>query len=326
MLSLLLRILTSKGEMFGTGQPVILHLLDIPQMETALSGVVMEIQDCAFPLVRDVVTTSSLEVAFKDVQYVIMCGAMPRREGMERKDLLKANVSIFKEQGKALADFAHKGVKVLVVGNPANTNALIAAAAAAPVLSNEQFSCLTRLDQNRATGLVARRLGTNPSQVHNVTIWGNHSSTQYPDVSHAYISDYPVLEAKTPVRAAVADDEWLNGEFIATVQQRGAKVIAARKFSSAASAAQAIVDHMRDWVSGTSEGKWVSMGVISDGSYDIKEGLLYSFPVTTAEGKYTIVKNLDISPFSREKMDQTAAELLDEKEQAFEFLHISNKL
>jgi len=251
-----------------------------------------------------------------------MCGAMPRKEGMERKDLLKANVAIFKDQGKALAEFANKNVRVLVVGNPANTNALICATAAAPVIPKENFTCLTRLDQNRATSAVARRLGCNMDQVKNVTIWGNHSSTQYPDVSHAYIADFPVLEAKTPVRAAIADDTWLEGEFIETIQQRGAKVIAARKLSSAASAANAIVDHLRDWVKGTSDGQTISMGVWSDGSYGIPEGLIYSFPVKTFKGSYEIVKDIEVSTFSRAKLDATAAELSEEKQVSFEFLSL----
>jgi len=311
--------LIAKGEMFGQDQPLILHLLDIPQMEGVLHGVVMEIEDCAYPLVRGVVPTSKLEEAFKGIDYCLMVGAMPRKEGMERSDLLKANVGIFKEQGRALAEHAKKEVKVVVVGNPANTNALICAAAA-KTLDKKNFSCLTRLDQNRATSLIARRLNCTVDQVHNVIVWGNHSSTQYPDVNHAVVRGYPFPQSETPVRASVADDEWIQTEFISTVQQRGAKVIAARKLSSAASAAQAIVDHMRDWVKGTGEGRFVSMGVVSDGSYGIPEGLMYSFPVTTCRGSYTIVQGLDIDPFSRAKMDASADELLKEKEEAFAFL------
>jgi malate dehydrogenase len=310
----------AKGEAFGRDQPLIFHLLDIAPMETSLQGLLMEIEDCAFPLVKDVVTTSKLEVAFKDVDWVVMCGAMPRREGMERKDLLKANVAIFKEQGQALAQYASKNVHVLVVGNPANTNALICATAAQPTIPKQNFSALTRLDQNRATSAIARRLNTSPTQVRNVTIWGNHSSTQYPDVSHASVADFPVLGSSTPVRAAVADDEWVEGEFISTIQQRGAKVIAARKLSSAASAANAIVDHLRDWAKGTTEGQFVSMGVWSDGSYGVKEGLIYSFPVKTFKGGYTIVTDLEISPFSRAKLQATEAELVEERDTALEFL------
>jgi len=312
--------LVAKGEMFGADQPVILHLLDIPQMEGVLQGVVMELEDCAYHLIKGVVVTGKPEEGFKDVDYAIMVGAMPRKEGMERADLLKANCGIFKEQGKALSDFAKKHVKVLVVGNPANTNALICSASASG-LPKENFTCLTRLDQNRATSLVARRLGCDVRKVKNVIIWGNHSSTQYPDVNHAVVKGHPLPDADSPVRASVADDEWLQGEFISTVQQRGGKVIAARKLSSAASAAQAIVDHMRDWIKGTPEGTFVSMGVYSDGSYGIPEGLIYSFPVTTFKGTWSIVKDLQIDPFSRIKLDATAAELLAEKETAFSFLH-----
>jgi len=311
--------LIAKGEMFGKDQPVILHLLDIPQMEGVLHGVVMEIEDCAYPLVKDVVATSKLEEAFRDTDYALMVGAMPRKEGMERADLLKANVGIFKEQGKALAEYARKDVKVLVVGNPANTNALICATAAKG-LPKENFTCLTRLDQNRATSMIAKRLGCSVDQVHNAIIWGNHSQTQYPDINHAVVRGHPLPHSESPVRASVADDEWLQGEFITTVQQRGAKVIAARKLSSAASAAQAIVDHMRDWVKGTPEGCFVSMGVLSDGSYGVPEGLLYSFPVTTCRGTWVIVKGLEIDPFSKAKMDATTAELQVEKEQALSFL------
>jgi len=311
--------LIAKGEMLGKDQPVILHLLDIPQMEGVLQGVIMEIEDCAYPLVKGVVPTSKLEEAFKDIDYAIMVGAMPRKEGMERADLLNANVGIFKQQGKALAEYANKDVKVLVVGNPANTNALICATAA-KTLPKRNFTCLTRLDQNRATSLIARRLDCSVDQVHNVIIWGNHSQTQYPDVNHAVVRGHPFVNSETPVRASVADDEWLQSEFVTTIQQRGAKVIAARKLSSAASAAQAIVDHMRDWVKGTAEGRFVSMGVMSDGSYGIPEGLIYSFPVTCCRGVYTIVQGLELDPFSRCKMDATAEELKQEREQALSFL------
>jgi len=307
----------AKGEMFGDDQPVILHLLDIAPMEGVLHGVVMELEDCAYHLLRGIVATSKPEEAFKDVEYALMVGAMPRKEGMERADLLKANCGIFKEQGKALSDFANKNVKVVVVGNPANTNALMCAVSATG-LPKENFTCLTRLDQNRATGLIARRLNVDVAKVKNVAIWGNHSSTQYPDINHATVDG-------NPVRAAVSDDTWLQTEFISTVQQRGAKVIAARKLSSAASAAQAIVDHMRDWIKGTAEGTFVSMGVYSDGSYGIPEGLVYSFPVTTSNGTYSIVKGLEIDSFSRGKLDATKAELEAEKETAFTFLHVEGK-
>jgi len=244
---------------------------------------------------------------------------MPRREGMERADLLKANAGIFKVQGKALSDYSSKNVKVVVVGNPANTNALLAQLSATNI-PKENFSALTRLDHNRAKAQIALRLKVNIAQVHNVIIWGNHSSTQYPDVSHAYVTDYPNKGDKTPVAAAVKDDAWLQGEFIKTVQQRGAAVIKLRKLSSAASAAKAIIDHARDWVVGTPEGEYVSMAVYSDGSYGIKEGLIYSFPVTIKGGKYTIVKDLPISDFSRKLLVATEEELVSEKDTAVQFL------
>jgi len=277
---------------------------------------VMELEDCALPLLKGIVATTDVRQAFEHVDYALLVGAMPRREGMERKDLLKANCGIFKVQGKALNDFASRNVKILVVGNPANTNALIAALSA-PDLPRENFSCLTRLDHNRALIQLAKRANSSVSRVHNVIIWGNHSKTQYPDVNHAYVEG---ASTKTPIRQAISDDPWLQGDFIKTVQNRGAAVIAARKLSSAASAAKAIVDHMRDWVLGTPEGEIVSMGVWSDGSYGIKEGLIYSFPVTCKAGKYTIVQGLEVDTFSREKMELTQAELLEEKEEAQSFL------
>jgi len=308
----------ARGEMFGEDQPVILHLLDIAPMEAVLHGVVMELEDCAYHLLHGIVATSKVEEAFKDVEYALMLGAMPRKEGMERADLLKANCGIFKEQGQALSQFAHKNVKVLVVGNPANTNALLCAVSAVG-LPKENFTCLTRLDHNRATSLVARRIGVDVRKVKNVVVWGNHSSTQYPDVSYAVVDG-------NAVHSVVGDESWLQNEFISTVQQRGAKVIAARKLSSAASAAQAIVDHMRDWMKGTPEGTFVSMGVYSDGThYGVPEGLIYSFPVTTAHGTWSIVKGLEVGPFSRSKLDATTEELVAEKETAFSFLHVEGK-
>jgi malate dehydrogenase len=306
----------ARGDMFGPDQPVILHLLDIPMMIEVLNGVVMELDDCAFPLLQGIVATTNVKEAFENIKYALLVGAMPRKEGMERKDLLKANAAIFKEQGKALNDYAARDVKVVVVGNPANTNALIAMASA-PNLPKENFTALTRLDHNRARGQIAKRAKVPVDQVHNAVIWGNHSSTQYPDVSQAYISDG---SHKVSVRDAVKDDTWLHTEFITTVQQRGAAVIKARKLSSAASAANAIVGHMRDWVLGTASGEVVSMAVPSDGSYGVPEGIIYSFPVTCAGGKWKIVQGYEISEFSRKKMDETAAELVDEKKQAFEFL------
>lgn len=309
----------ARGDLLGPNQPVILHLLDIPMMTEALNGVVLEIEDCALPLVAGIVATTDVKEAFSGVDYALLVGAMPRREGMERADLLKANAGIFKVQGKALADYSNKNVKVVVVGNPANTNALLAQLSASG-LPKENFSALTRLDHNRAKAQIALRLKVNIGQVHNVIIWGNHSSTQYPDISHAYVTDYPNKGDKTSVADAVKDTAWLQGEFIKTVQQRGAAVIKARKLSSAASAAKAIIDHMRDWVVGTPEGEYVSMAVYSDGSYGVKEGLIYSFPVTIKDGKYTIVKDLPISDFSRKLLKDTEDELVSEKETAVQFL------
>jgi NAD-dependent malate dehydrogenase len=310
----------ARGEMLGASQPVILHLFDIPPAETALGGVVMELEDCALPLIAGIVSTVDLETAFTDVDYAVMVGAMPRREGMLRADLLKANAGIFKVQGKAFADFASSDVKILVVGNPANTNALIALEAAGGKLAPEQVSALTRLDHNRAKGQLAKQLNVCPSAVKNVVIWGNHSATQYPDVSHAFVVGDGEQQQKS-IADAVGDDEYLRGEFISTIQQRGAAVIKARKFSSAASAAKAIIDHMHDWVLGTAEGEFVSMGVASDGSYGIDKGVIYSMPVTCANGKYTVVQGLSISEFSRAKMDASAAELFEERQVALSFLN-----
>jgi len=301
--------LVAKGELLGPETPIILHLLDIPFCQEALAGVVLEITDCAFPLVRGVVATTSVEEAFKDISYALLVGAFPRKEGMERKDLLLKNAAIFKEQGAALDKFAKKSVKVVVVGNPANTNAYLAMTNA-PSIPRENFSALTRLDHNRARAQIAEKLKIPVTKVHNVIIWGNHSSTQYPDVSHGTVS---TDSGKQSVRDAVKDDTYLNGEFITTVQQRGAAIIKARKLSSAASAAKAIIDHMRDWIFGTPEGEFVSMAVASDGSYDVPKDLIYSFPVTTKDGKYQIVKGLTIDEFSRKKMDLTANELIEEK-------------
>jgi len=308
--------LIAKGEALGADQPVILHLFDIPLFKDSLDGIELELIDSAFPLLAGVVTTVDIKEAFTDVDYAVMVGAMPRKEGMERADLLKANGSIFKQQGHAFNTYSKKTVKVLVVGNPANTNALIASTYA-PDIPKENFSALTRLDHNRALAQVAQRLKVSVSQVHNVTIWGNHSSTQYPDVNSAYV----VLNGeKKSVREAIKDDDWLNGQFITTVQQRGAHVIKLRKLSSAASAAKAIVDHMRDWVLGTPEGEVISMAVASDGSYGIKEGVIFSYPVTVKNGKYTIVQGIPISEFSQKKLDATAAELFEERDTAFQFL------
>jgi len=302
----------ARGDMFGPDQPVILHLLDIPPMIEALGGVVMELEDCAFPLLHGVVPTVDLKEAFTDIDYALFLGAMPRREGMERSDLLKANAGIFKTQGSALDTYAKKTVKVLVVGNPANTNCLIAATCA-PSIPKENFSCLTRLDHNRARSQIALKLKVNINEVHNITIWGNHSSTQYPDVNHGTVGS-------TPIREAVKDDAWLNDEFIKKVQQRGGAVIKARKLSSAASAAKAIVDHIYDWVHGTPAGQTVSMGIWSTGFYGIQAGLIYSFPVTIKDGKYTVQEGLHIDDFSRARLKETEEELISERDTAVSFL------
>jgi len=303
----------AKGDVFGKDQPIILTLLDIAPMAAVLGGVVMELMDCAMPLLKEVIPTSDEEVAFKEIDAAFLVGAMPRREGMERKDLLAANIKIFKSQGAALNKVAKKSVKVVVVGNPANTNALICSKYA-PDIPKENFSCLTRLDQNRAQAQIANRLGIPNSDVKNVIIWGNHSSTQFPDVRHSTA----LVNGKTmPVPEAVKDDNYLKNEFLTTVQSRGAAVIKARKLSSAMSAAKAVADHMRDWWFGTGD-NWVSMGVFSKGAYGIGEGIMYSYPVKIANKQWTIVEGLEVNDFAREKMDLTAKELLEERKMADE--------
>ncbi|XP_033101144.1 malate dehydrogenase, cytoplasmic-like [Anneissia japonica] len=309
----------AKGDVFGSDQKVELVLLDIPPMMTVLSGVVMELQDCALPLVEKTIATADPDEAFKGCDAVIMVGAMPRKDGMERKDLLKANARIFETQGKSLNEFAKKTVKVLVVGNPANTNCVLALRSA-PSIPSANFTCLTRLDLNRAQAQVAYRLGRPCEAVSNLIIWGNHSSTQFPDAAHASVASAD--GSVSSVYDAVKDDAWLTGEFIKTVQSRGGTVLKARKLSSAMSAAKAIGDHMRDWWFGTKENKWVSMGVLSDGTkYGIPEGIIYSMPVKiNADKSWSVVEGLSISDFAREKMDVTAKELLEEKEMAIQFL------
>jgi malate dehydrogenase len=306
----------ANGHVFGPDQPIALHLLDIPVMMTALNGVKLELEDCSLPLLKEVIATDQEAVAFKDLDVAILVGSMPRREGMERKDLLTANVRIFKSQGAALDTYAKKTVKVLVVGNPANTNCLIASKYA-PSIPSDQFSCLTRLDHNRAKGQVALKLGLTADRVKNVIIWGNHSSTQFPDVRHATatLDD----QSTKPVYEAINDDNWVKNEFIPIVQKRGAAIIAARKLSSAMSAAKAICDHVRNWWFGTSSDEWVSMGVVSDGSYGIEKGLVYSFPVRIdANRKWSIVQDLSIDDWSRGLMDKTANELIQERDDALE--------
>jgi len=308
--------LVARGDLFGPNQPINLHLLDVPFCAEALNGVVMEIQDCAFPLLQNLVATTNVAEAFDKIDYALLVGAFPRKEGMERKDLLKMNAAIFKEQGNALDKYASKNVKVVVVGNPANTNAWICMTSA-PGIPKENFSALTRLDHNRAKAQIAARLKTSIQNVHNIVIWGNHSSTQYPDATHGYVT---ATSNRVPVYEAVNDQTYLQNEFISCVQQRGGAIIKARKLSSAASAAKAIVDHMRDWIVGTAEGEVISMAVHSEGSYGVEKGLIYSFPVTCKNGTYSIVQGLEIDDFSKGKMQLTEKELMEERQQASEFL------
>ncbi|MDH5737514.1 MAG: malate dehydrogenase [Gammaproteobacteria bacterium] len=300
--SLLFRI--ASGQMLGYDQPVILKLLEITPALQALGGVVMELEDCAFPLVQGIEITDDPNKAFKDVEYALLVGARPRGPGMERKDLLEANAQIFSVQGKALNDNASKNVKVLVVGNPANTNCLIAQRNA-PGISPSQFTAMTRLDHNRAMAQLAAKTNKHVNDISRVIIWGNHSATQYPDIYHASVAGTPALD--------LVDQGWIEKEFIPVVQQRGAAIIAARGLSSAASAANAAIEHMRDWSLGTGEGI-VSMGIYSDGSYGIEPGLIYSYPCQCKKGKWEIVQGLDISDFSRQRMTLTETELKEEKE------------
>ena len=292
------------GDMLGPDQPVILQLLEITPALDALKGVAMELNDCAFPLLRGLVTTDDANIAFKDCDYALLVGARPRGPGMERKDLLAANGAIFGPQGKALNDHASRHVKVLVVGNPANTNALIAQAAA-PDLNPRNFTAMTRLDHNRALSQLAEKTGTHSTDIAKMTIWGNHSSTQYPDISHATVQG--------KAAKGLVEDSWYKDTFIPVVQQRGAAIIKARGASSAASAASAAIDHMRTWALGTDGDDWVSMGVPSDGSYGIAPGIIYSYPCRCKNGDYEIVQGLEIDAFSREKMDATERELREER-------------
>ena len=301
--SLLFRI--ASGEMLGPNQPVILQMLEITPALEALKGVAMELDDCAFPLLAGMICTDKAEVAFKDSDYALLVGARPRGPGMERKDLLEANAAIFSAQGKAINENASRDIKVLVVGNPANTNALIAQRNA-PDIDPRQFTAMTRLDHNRALSQIAEKTGTTVNDVSNVTIWGNHSATQYPDIHQAKVKGDSALD--------LIDQEWYESDFIPTVQQRGAAIIKARGASSAASAANAAIAHMRTWALGSAEGDWVSMGVFSDGSYGITEGLIYSFPCTCANGDWQIVQGLEINAFSQSKMDATEQELKEERD------------
>ncbi|EEC77760.1 hypothetical protein OsI_16901 [Oryza sativa Indica Group] len=306
----------AKGLMLGADQPVVLHLLDLPVAANALNGVRMELIDAALPLLRGVVATSDEAEAFKGVNVAILIGGWPRRDGMERKDLISKNVTIYKSQASALQQHAAPNCKVLVVANPANTNALVLKEFA-PAIPAKNITCLTRLDHNRALGQVAEKLNVHVGDVKNAIIWGNHSSTQFPDASHATVS---TDRGERPVRELIADEIWLREEFVTDVQQRGAAVIKARKQSSSLSAASAACDHMRDWILGTPKGTWVSMGVYSDGSYGVPEGVFFSFPVTCEKGEWSVVQGLEIDDFARSKMETSATELKEEKSIAYEFL------
>jgi malate dehydrogenase len=294
----------ASGQMLGADQPVILQLLEITPALAALEGVVMELDDCAFATLAGIVATDDANVAFQDSDYALLVGARPRGPGMERKDLLEANAQIFSVQGKAMNEHASRDIRVLVVGNPANTNALIASSNA-PDIDKSRFTAMTRLDHNRAIAQLAARTDSHVSDVRQMTIWGNHSATQYPDIHHATVAGTAATD--------LADQSWLADEFIPTVQQRGAAIIKARGASSAASAASAAIDHMRDWALGTPDDDWVSMAIPADGSYGIAEGIVYSYPVRCSGGDYTIVQGLDISEFSRERMEATEAELREER-------------
>ncbi|EIJ43987.1 malate dehydrogenase [Beggiatoa alba B18LD] len=293
----------ASGQLLGPDQPIILQLLEMPVAMEALKGVAMELDDCAFPLLHDIVTTDDVKTAFTDIEYALLVGAKPRGPGMERNDLLRDNGKIFTTQGKALNDYANRNVKVLVVGNPANTNAYIAMRSA-PDLNPKNFTAMTRLDHNRALSQLSAKTGTKVTDIKKMVIWGNHSSTQYPDITNTTVAG--------KAAKSLVDQNWIVNDFIPTVQQRGAAIIKARGKSSAASAANAAVDHIRDWALG-SNGEWVSMAVPSDGSYGIPEGLIYSFPITTANGEYSIVQGLEIDEFSRDRMIKTQNELEEER-------------
>ncbi len=301
--SLLFRI--ASGQLLGPDQPIILHMLEITPAMKALQGVAMELEDCAFPLLHDMVLSDDAEVGFKDVEYALLVGARPRGPGMERKDLLEANAAIFSAQGKAINKVANRNIKILVVGNPANTNALIAQRNA-PDIDPRNFTAMTRLDHNRALSQLAVKTGKSINDITHMTIWGNHSSTQYPDIHHAKVAGQDAM--------GLIDQDWYETNFIPTVQKRGAAIIDARGASSAASAANAAIDHMHDWALGSAPNDWVSMGVYSDGSYGIQEGLIYSFPCVCKNGDWEIVQGLDVNDFSRTKMQATEQELAEERD------------
>ena len=302
----------ANGDMLGQDQPIVLQLLDLPQAQQALRGVMMELEDCAFPLLQQVIITDDQKVAFRDTEIALLIGARPRSKGMERKDLLEANGAIFSAQGKLLNELAARHVKVLVVGNPANTNALIAMKNA-PDLDPHNFSSMMRLDHNRAIAQVAQKLFQPIHDIKKMVVWGNHSGTQYPDLDHAEIRG-------TPVRELLPEQDWVEKEFIPTVQKRGAAVIEARGLSSAASAANAAISHVHDWMLGAHHNNWVSMGVPSDGSYGIPEGVIYGFPVRCNHGQYHIVHDLSISEQSRKRMEDSYRELLEEREHVQQLL------
>ena len=295
----------ASGAMLGPDQPINLHLLEITPALPTLQGVVMELNDCAFPTLNKVIATDDARVAFKDCHAALLVGARPRGPGMERKDLLLANAQIFSAQGKALNDVAARDVRVLVVGNPANTNALIAMKNA-PSLKPQSFTAMTRLDHNRALSQLAEKTGVHVNDIQKMIIWGNHSATQYPEINHCLVKGQPAR--------SLVDTNWFERDFIPTVQQRGAAIIKARGASSAASAGSAAIDHIRDWFRGSAAGDWVSMGIPSDGSYGIPEGVIYSYPVVCRNGQYEIVQGLAIDEFSRQRMDATHKELLEERD------------
>lgn len=296
----------ANGMMLGQGQPIILQLLDLPQAQSMLRGVMMELEDCAFPLLQQIVITDDPKVAFRDTEVALLIGSRPRSKGMERKDLLEANGAIFSEQGKLLNEYAARHVKVLVVGNPANTNALIAMKNA-PDLNPHNFTSMMRLDHNRAIAQIAKKLYQPIQDIKKMIIWGNHSGTQYPDLDHTEIRG-------KLVRELLPDQDWVEREFIPVVQNRGAAVIEARGLSSAASAANAVIYHMHDWMLGSHHNNWVTMGVPSDGSYGIPEGVIYGFPVRCKNGQYQIVQNLSISELGRKHMEDSYRELVEERE------------
>ena len=294
----------ASGQMLGADQPVILQMLEIPPALPALQGVAMELDDCAFDTLAGIVATDDVDVAFKDADYALLVGARPRGPGMERKDLLEANAAIFSVQGKSINDHASRNIKVLVVGNPANTNALITSSNA-PDIDPANFTAMTRLDHNRAAAQLSAKTGSPVTDIRQMIIWGNHSATQYPDIHHATVGGTAAID--------LVDNDWLASEFIPTVQQRGAAIIKARGASSAASAASAAIDHMHDWALGTPADDWVSMAIPSDGSYEVAPGIIYSYPVRCRGGAYEIVQDLEISNFSRERMQATEQELREER-------------